>query len=142
VKDSFSLAFSSDIKTVRHVVNAALDNLTGVYPAISGELYLDFKVLLSELLLNAVTHGNCNDKRKKVSLLINIADDDTVSITITDEGSGYDSRKIIKNLSNTISFSEHGRGMRLVYSLADKVEHSSPGNLIRIYKKAVEMQDA
>ena len=50
----------------------------------------DIEMALSEALENAVVHGNCEDPHKRVYVTCRCTAEGDVSITVQDEGQGFD----------------------------------------------------
>lgn len=138
--DSQQLArtFSSQLEEVKLAVNDTLAFLKEKKPNLSEDDYFEFKLIYSELLCNAVIHGNGEEQAKKVCVRTQILEDGTVEAEITDEGGGFDLNEVL--LAHSI-FNEHGRGIFIAQSLADEFEtgcHQN-GNYIS-FKKRVNQQ--
>jgi serine/threonine-protein kinase RsbW len=54
------------------------------------ESHVDSEIALREALTNAVVHGNHEDEDKRVEVLCRCGADGEVSITIRDEGNGFE----------------------------------------------------
>ena len=95
----------------------------------------DISIALTELVNNAIHHGNKNDKNKMVTVKF-ASDDKRISISISDEGKGFN----ISNLSDPLDpeniMAENGRGIYLVKALMDDVDYKSSetGTEIIIFK--------
>ncbi|MDD7306441.1 MAG: ATP-binding protein [Peptoniphilaceae bacterium] len=70
------------------------------------------KLVLDELIANSYKHGNEYDESKTIEAVV-ISDSDFCLIKIKDEGDGID------YVYQTNRLSDHGRGIKLVYSLSD-----------------------
>ncbi len=111
---------------------------------------------LSELMINAVEHGNLGisyedksrlleqgawkeeverrlalpeyrDRRVRVDFERN---DDELRLTIADEGSGFDWQPFL-NIAPSRAFDRHGRGIALANNLSfDRLEYQEPGNVV------------
>ena len=100
----------------------------------------DLKTMVSEAAINAMEHGNKGrpDARVKVSLN---CQDDTLNITVSDEGNGIeehppkpDIEKIIEDLESPIGF-----GLFLIKQLADQVEFNQGADGGHVVKMAIKM---
>ncbi|UCD63765.1 MAG: ATP-binding protein [Candidatus Zixiibacteriota bacterium] len=95
----------------------------------------DIAISVSELVINAISHGNeaLEDKMVDVSISRN---GKNVTITITDQGCGFDPGEIADPLADENLLKEAGRGIFIVRSLMDKVEIDSvdDGTVITITK--------
>ncbi|UCC45109.1 MAG: ATP-binding protein [Candidatus Zixiibacteriota bacterium] len=83
----------------------------------------DIAISVSELVINAISHGNkaVEDTSVKVQIGRNGKD---VSITITDQGAGFNPEEIDDPLADENLLKEAGRGIFIVKSLMDNVEIS------------------
>ena len=81
----------------------------------------DIAISVSELVINSINHGNKSAEDKMVSLSVNKTDGD-VSITISDEGSGFEPESIESPLDEANLLKDTGRGIFIVKSLMDKVD--------------------
>lgn len=134
---TFSMVFNSDIRRVKQIVNEAIVFIEDTCEGVTNDVVFEFKLMISELLLNAVQHGNDEDERKKVSINIEPAPPgNSVLIRVKDEGPGFNPAKVAKRCASEEGLmDEHGRGIQLVHSLADEVRYNDCGNEISIYKR-------
>ncbi len=123
---------------------------------------------LSELLINAVEHGNCEisfeDKTRlleagtnmvehikkvtkepkfasrKVVLNYEIHEDKSLW-TITDEGHGFDVQKFLK-VDPSRLFLPHGRGIMMAKSSSDELIYSKKGNQVTLVCRHLDLMDA
>ena len=70
------------------------------------------RLILDELIINSYKHGNNKIYEKLIDIII-VIDEDYCMIKVKDEGDGITYGKYRDLLS------DHGRGIQLVYSLAD-----------------------
>jgi serine/threonine-protein kinase RsbW len=112
------------------IIPSNLEYLTTVDDFIEGVLrgygtdesiIADIAISVSELVINSINHGNLSEERKTVSLEIKKTNSD-VSITITDEGGGFDPECIDDPLADENLLKDTGRGIFIVKSLMDKVD--------------------
>ncbi len=75
-------------------------------------------VSLTEAVTNAIIHGNCNDLSKTVSISLR-RQKDAVAIRVTDEGKGFDPKRISDPTSAENIECCGGRGIFLMKNLAD-----------------------
>lgn len=81
----------------------------------------DVAISVSELVNNAISHGNRSSATKSVTVTINKIGDD-ISITIVDEGEGFNPEEVEDPLADENLLKEAGRGIFIVKSLMDRVE--------------------
>ena len=133
----YSYTFPSDInyleKAEQKIVHAARES---GYDESETD---DICIAATEIINNAIHHGNKDDADKMVTLMISV-DDDTFRLSVKDEGQGFDPDAIKDPLSPENLLSEGGRGIYLVHSLMDNVEYNTfeNGSEVIIEKKRVK----
>lgn len=131
----FTKTFTSEVYVVGSVIQELMGFLSKKLPSISKEDNSDLRLIYSELLVNAVIHGNNKDINKHVTLSVEILPSNVVVSSIEDEGKGFDYNNLLNETSSEDIFSESGRGIKLVSCLADKLCFNSVGNKIKFYKR-------
>lgn len=124
-------------------VNEVLDRIGDISTLCDVE-YFDLKIILSELLQNAVRHGNNMDKDKVVMLEVCINENNCVEITVQDQGTGFDFEMELENGRNRcfaacdpLDMDEFGRGLLIVKNLCDNLSQSDIGNCITVQKRLI-----
>src|SRR6201987_2797348 len=97
---------------------------------------IDIEMALREALANAVIHGNGDDSRKSVYVTCRCYVDGEVSVTVRDEGKGFDRSPVpdptvLENLMFT-----QGRGIYLMKTLMDEVSFEEGGSVVRMRKNS------
>ena len=89
--------------------------------------------IIREALNNAVIHGNQKNEQLKVECTIGF-DKDILSISVTDEGQGFNWRKELhkKQVASTAS---SGRGIKSMNLMGFDVEYNESGNTLYLTKK-------
>jgi anti-sigma regulatory factor (Ser/Thr protein kinase) len=123
---------------------------------------MHLQLSLSELIVNAIEHGNCGisyeektealDRgissvdliaekckdpevsKKKVLLLWEIKAGKSIFI-IHDEGKGFNVKAHIKKIAQQDQFSLHGRGIRMAASLSHELKYNAKGNQVALIVK-------
>lgn len=131
----YNSCFKSDLVNVKSKLKEILDFLSYSLP-MHDDIKREFRLLYSELLCNAVLHGNKGNNNKTVYVDIEIKEGFAYS-TIKDEGDGFNYRDFIKSILNRkdVSLMESGRGIWLVYALSDTVSFNVLGNEIKFVKR-------
>jgi serine/threonine-protein kinase RsbW len=96
---------------------------------------LEIEMALREALANAVLHGNREDPHKRVYVTCRCATDGEVSITVEDEGQGFDSNAVPDPTTPENRLVKHGRGIYLVKTLMDEVRFEKGGAVVYMRKK-------
>lgn len=104
---------------------------------ISDELHLhdsyfgNILIAVTEAFQNAVHHGNKDDEKKNVHLLVESRPEGLL-FSVIDQGSGFN-YKDYENLDDIVARGEEaGRGLALIHSLADEVIFSNKGRVIKM----------
>ena len=139
----YSTCVPSSINSIAIIVNELIHSLQNCYGNINDCTLFELKVILNEVLINAVRHGNREDERKIVKVDAGISGQGVMFIIVEDEGSGYDFRdtcscsKPFCDMTDPLKASESGRGIMIVRSLCDNVKVNARGNKIVIAKSIV-----
>ena len=96
----------------------------------------DIEVALREALANAIIHGNHEDPYKRVFVACRCSADGEVSITIQDEGQGFDSGAVTDPTAPENLLLTHGRGIYLMRTLMDEVRLEKGGARVRMRKNS------
>lgn len=115
----FELKFSSDTKHLERVEK--LSTQVANYARLNESDSDDLGIVTTELVNNAIHHGNKNDPTKKVHLLFTV-DSKKIELRIKDEGNGFDPDKLKDPLAPENLFSESGRGIFLIRNLMDELD--------------------
>ncbi len=78
-------------------------------------------IAVTEIVANAIFHGNKENESKKVTVTFAI-EKDTLIVRISDEGMGFDLKRVGDPLHPQNLLKESGRGIFLVKNLVDEVE--------------------
>lgn len=72
-----------------------------------------------EAMVNAVVHGNRYNLKKKVHLKIDVQDD-RLTVSIVDEGEGYEPKELPDPLAEENLLRQSGRGLLLIQAFVDE----------------------
>lgn len=95
----------------------------------------DVEIALREALGNAIIHGNHENPRKRVYIRCR-CQPAGVTITVKDEGRGFDITKMSDPTGPQNIASVHGRGIYLMRTLMDEVCFEEGGVVVRMRKSA------
>lgn len=129
-------------------VNAVCETVKGIISyledsiGINSDQSFDVKIILNELLRNAIEHGNLLDCRKRVYMDVCIKGRDVLNITIKDQGQGFDVSKVLNMKDDQVDcdvpeLPECGRGLLIVRSLCDDISFNHRGNCIKVKKRLI-----
>ncbi len=139
--DSISFRISSIYESIYAAINGIFEFIRNTGRILSDEVYFDIKVILNEILVNAIKHGNNCDCSKKIDILAELTKDGYLHFVVRDEGAGFDLDLAYRDCGcpdgdfDISSLEECGRGIFIVRNLCDRVEFSNRGSTIEVYKK-------
>lgn len=99
----------------------------------SDENIRKMKLTITELLANAIGHGNKDDHSKKVTLGHSV-ENAVVTVAVMDEGNGFDPLKIADPTLPENLIKDHGRGLYIVSNHVDEIHFNKKGNRVLIRK--------
>ncbi len=134
-------SFFSSINNVGTAVRDVIGNIQANYGLLAECTQFELTVVLNELILNAIKHGNKEDENKSVKIKAGITDNGFACLIVEDEGCGYDFGCLCKRKAECAEgdeicdIMESGRGIFIVKNLCDHVKVNGKGNKIIILKK-------
>jgi serine/threonine-protein kinase RsbW len=134
----------------RMVIESDLNNIQKVekitekiakYMRFSEEEQDSFAISVTEIVGNAIVHGNKQDKNKKVTVDFEYKND-MIVVSIQDEGKGFSEGDIANPLEPENLLKESGRGIFIVRALMDQVDfiRTKSGTRVRLVKKTKSQQ--
>jgi serine/threonine-protein kinase RsbW len=101
----------------------------------------ELKVVINELLNNAIKHGGCTGAACNVKVVAGMLTADCAFLIVEDNGNGYDTarlnryRETAKNVGGVDSVEETGRGIYIVKSLCEDFMVNEKGNKVVVNKR-------
>jgi len=126
---SLKIVFPSQMENIEKVTDTVLAYVVKDQIAVDA---FDLKVVLLEIISNAVRHGNACDPTKMVTFSMDISDTHFV-IKLWDEGKGFSIRKSIDNKSAVLE--PHGMGLTIITSLGYEMSVNENENYLYITKE-------
>lgn len=131
-------AIKHDIKGLACSINTVLNAIKSRH-LICEDTIFEIKVVLNELIVNAICHGNLCDDGKGAFVTLKIVYNDYLYLSVEDEGCGFQHKIDINKLEEYVEaknkdLCEHGRGLIIVEQLCDKVKFNRCGNKVSIIK--------
>ena len=121
----FELKFSSDTKYLEKVEK--LSSKVANYSGLSESESDDLGIVTTELVNNAIHHGNNNDPTKTVHIIFTV-NTERIELRIKDEGKGFNPDKLKDPLAPENLLSESGRGIFLIRNLMDSIDFNFSEN--------------
>ncbi|MCK4293817.1 MAG: ATP-binding protein [Planctomycetes bacterium] len=124
---SCSMAVGSTLSASEDVCRGIMSRLEDC--GFSREDLFAVHLALQEAFINAVRHGNKMDLNRQVKIEYSI-DSDKIEITVADEGDGFDPQAVPDPRCGENLYKPGGRGLLLMCSYMDVVEHNQQGNSV------------
>jgi serine/threonine-protein kinase RsbW len=124
----------SDVDIVSPFVDQLMLFISRFRPA--DESNYEIELSLREALVNAIVHGNRNDPRKRVYVNCRCTTDGEVSITVEDEGNGFEHDAVPDPTALDNRLRTNGRGIYLIRTLMDEVDFTQGGSVVHMRKRA------
>ena len=90
---------------------------------------LEFRLVVDELITNAIVHGNERQEEKHVSIVLDI-DAERLELQIQDEGNGFDFSTIPDPRDPENLVKSSGRGILLCKMYMDRLDYNEKGNQV------------
>ena len=124
---SLSLSFSADFEEIQSVTTALEEFMEEKGVSDAG----NFQVVVRQMLENAIIHGSEENPDKTVRLELDISGQDRISLSVEDQGSGFEHMALTKELEDP--FSDFAGGLAIIQSFTEKMEFNDQGNRITVH---------
>lgn len=120
------------------IIQSKLDNMSlvenfideiSIALSIVSDLYGNLLISTIEAVTNAIVHGNDNNPDKVVRINVE-SDDKKITVTVSDEGEGFDVSVVPDPTKPNYIEQPNGRGIFLMRNLADKVKFEKNGSVV------------
>ena len=125
----------SEISAISPLVERLMRLIEGSH-CITGE-EPSVELALREALNNAVVHGNRLDAHKLVHVRCRCKVGKGISLTVTDQGQGFDARTVPDPVNVENLEADHGRGIHLMKLAMDEVSFYKRGTEVHMFKGPV-----
>lgn len=140
IMKAFNCRIPANLNYVGPVVGDAMRHFQSVYGCIDEDTLFELRVILNELVLNAIKHGDKYDETKYVKVIAGICSHDRGYIIVEDDGEGYNYNCLLQknkdplDLVDLCDMKETGRGIMIVNNLCDRVRFNKKGNRVIVVK--------
>lgn len=128
----FMLRLSSEATSIAKVEQFVV-NLVRRY-RLNDDQHGNILISLTEAVNNAIIHGNCEDRRKKVSISLREGKN-KLAIRVSDEGRGFDYKKVPDPTKEENICKCGGRGVFLMHHLSDNIAFRNGGRTVEMQYK-------
>lgn len=125
---SVSFIFSAEMPLADRVVRICRNFME----ELSVSNFSEFRLVLRELLINAIEHGSRNDSQKTVNCCIDHLGGTRFRIIVGDEGEGFDYKSLGAEMSDDPRQIRR-RGYALIRTFTDRIEFNDKGNWVTVY---------
>lgn len=103
---------------------------------LSDEKYESFRAAVLEAIDNAIRHGHLGEPDRVVDMVVRV-DGNILSVTVEDEGNGFDYTRYLANLGQGLPppKGRGGLGIYLMYKACDKLEYEAGGKRVKLQLK-------
>jgi len=126
--------FPSDVDMISSFVDQLMRFISRF--RVADENTYTIELAFREALANAIVHGNRENPRKSVYVNCRCTSDGEVSLTIQDQGRGFDHDTVPDPTSPDNQLRTHGRGIYLMRTLMDEVDYKQGGSVVHMRKRA------
>jgi serine/threonine-protein kinase RsbW len=126
----FNIKIPSLTENVR-VVESYIENAKETY-GISENIFANVLVAVTELVNNAIVHGNKNDKDKVVELSLELIEETKLRFVVKDQGKGFDPELLPDPTAPENLYNPGGRGIYIIKNLADEIYFHEKGTKIEL----------
>ena len=92
------------------------------------------QMAIEEAVVNAIEHGNKRDPSKLVHVVFNVFDD-LVTLSVTDQGQGFDHNNVADPTVEEHLDQPRGRGVMLIRELMTEAKYNDKGNSVWMRKE-------
>jgi serine/threonine-protein kinase RsbW len=96
------------------------------------DVFANILVAVTEAVNNGIVHGNHEDPTKQVVLRTKLVNPFLLSITVADQGPGFNYQTVKDPTDPDALLSEHGRGVFVMRHLADSIQYHGNGNTVEM----------
>jgi len=141
MRSSMCKRLSFDLRSTRDSINRAAVMLSDFFDkqGLPDEVTFDIKLATQEAVVNAAEHGNHYDECKRVHICCETTGR-AVTVTVCDEGLGFDPCGVPDPTLPDNILRENGRGVFLMRNLCDEVCFNDKGNKVTIVKQIPNSQ--
>jgi serine/threonine-protein kinase RsbW len=123
----------SEVRAISPLVDRLMRLIEGSH-CITGEEHA-VELALREALNNAVVHGNRLDAHKLVHVRCRCKVGKGISLTVSDQGQGFDPRTVPDSVTVENLEADHGRGIHLMKLAMDEVSFEQRGTEVHMCKR-------
>lgn len=127
--DAIKIQIPSLTENIR-IVESFIDNAKEKFN-FNDDIYGNIMIAVTESVNNAIVHGNASDKRKNVSLSLQL-NDNSLTFTIEDQGHGFDYNNLDDPTAPENLEKIGGRGIFLMKNLSDEVSFHDEGKKVQL----------
>lgn len=95
-----------------------------------GDCFNKVFLCVSEAVVNSIVHGNKKAENKEIKVHVN-CETRKITVTVTDEGDGFDISAIPDPTKKENILKESGRGIHIIKSLSQFVNYNEKGNSLQ-----------
>lgn len=127
-ENQIAFTISSEMSLVDRVISESVEFIK----ELQIQKFDNLKMILRELMINAIEHGNNNQIQMEVNCQIEYLENSRFKIMVTDQGDGFEYEDLDLRIPDNPD-QTRSRGLSLVNALADEMKFNDVGNEITVY---------
>ncbi len=127
-KDVINFEISSEMRMVDHVMQECRE----FFKKCDVNSFSNSKVVIRELLINAIEHGNRNIVESKINFKLEHLNNFRFKVEVQDQGDGFDYKSLNMEMPDDPEQVRY-RGYALINAFTEKIEFNGKGNVITTY---------
>lgn len=131
---SFSVVTKSDHSVVDPIFHQ-IREMARSFGFSDEQLHMNLYLSLTEAIANAIDHGNAGDPLKEISVDATV-NSDAISISVSDEGTGFNLNLVPDPTMDSNLMKSRGRGVFLMRCYTDSITYDNNGSKVTMVIKA------
>lgn len=132
--------FEGEVSEKNRVIAEVISRISEKSPHMESEFF-SFRLCLDEAIQNAITHGNHNDRGKKVTVSL-WETEEGWELMVKDEGTGFRPQKVPDPRERGYIGFEGGRGILILTEYMDGIKYYEGGRTLVISKHDRQKQSS
>lgn len=128
---AISFTISSEIRYVERIIHET----ESFCVALEVTLLEEFKIVIRELLFNAIEHGNLQVAARKVVCIFELLTAERFQVSVEDEGEGFDYAHMETTIPEYPKPIRH-RGYSLIHEFSEEIRFNETGNRVCLILQA------
>ena len=144
-QSTYKRTISASLRMMRGMVDGVIAFFVDGFGELDESSHYELKVVLNELLINAIQHGCRSDPSRSITIEAHLSKNGEASLVVEDDGDGYDTRFANTTIEDPRmdaieDIAESGRGLAIVRSLCEHFAVNAKGNKVAVRKRLARLR--